>query len=192
MFGEMRSALNIEKPTDIIDQINSLPASEQPAAHRAIKDIEQRAMSSQQPQPGLNAMITRLGAHKVKLGICTRNFELPVRHLLEKFVDDEGRVFSPLITRESEGVKPKPAPDGIWKCAEDWDGGRDCEGVIMVGDSVDDIEAGSRAGAATVLLVNDENRHLLEEKEWPKFVDLGIERLEELVDVLEKGFVGRI
>ena len=103
-------------------------------------------------------------------------------------------MFSPLVTRDShEGVKPKPAPDGIWKCVQEWNGNddKDCTGAIMVGDSIDDIEAGSRAGAATVLLVNDENRHLLEEKEWPKFVDLGIEELEELVDVLEKGFVGR-
>jgi len=32
--------------------------------------------------------------------------------------------------------------------------------LIMVGDSIDDMAAGARAGAATVLLVNDVNEHL--------------------------------
>jgi len=61
------------------------------------------------------------------------------------------------------------------------------EDLIMVGDSIDDMEAGFRAGAATVLLVNEVNRHLV----GHEFTDLGVERLDELVGVLEGGFVGR-
>ena len=56
----------------------------------------------------------------------------------------------------------------------------------MVGDSIDDMTAGHRAGAATVLLINDVNRHL---KQHPH-TDLCVERLDELVGVLEQGFVG--
>ncbi|OAA61841.1 HAD superfamily hydrolase [Niveomyces insectorum RCEF 264] len=63
----------------------------------------------------------------------------------------------------------------------------DASGLIMVGDSVDDMAAGRRAGAATVLLVNDVNRHLAEHAD----TDLVITRLDELIDVLENGFVGR-
>lgn len=59
--------------------------------------------------------------------------------------------------------------------------------MIMVGDSMDDMEAGRRAGAATVLLVNEANRELGEHE----CTDLVIERLDELVGVLEKGFEGR-
>lgn len=225
MFKEMRLALQIEKPTDILDHILSLsdkpdtdcdPSSPRSRAQDAIRSIETQAMTSQKPQPGLDKLITYLAKQNIRSALCTRNFELPVQHLLDNFVSDEGRThFSPLITREAEGIKPKPSPEGIWACVHAWNGSiadttnardafleynretseaekmKTCAGVLMVGDSIDDIEAGARAGAATVLLVNDENKHLLEESEWPKRVDLGINRLDELVDVLENGFQGR-
>lgn len=57
----------------------------------------------------------------------------------------------------------------------------------MVGDSIDDMTAGHRAGAATVLLVNEENEHLT----WHEHTDLVIGKLDELVEILEDGFVGR-
>ncbi|EFX03137.1 HAD superfamily hydrolase [Grosmannia clavigera kw1407] len=63
----------------------------------------------------------------------------------------------------------------------------DASSLIMVGDSIDDMTAGRRAGAATVLLVNDVNRHLAEHAH----TDMVIARLDDLIDVLEKGFVGR-
>ncbi|KAL1839334.1 hypothetical protein VTJ49DRAFT_1630 [Mycothermus thermophilus] len=61
----------------------------------------------------------------------------------------------------------------------------DASGLIMVGDSLDDMTAGRRAGARTVLLVNDANRHLAEHEH----TDYVIERLDELIDVLEKGLL---
>ncbi|KAI1756036.1 HAD-like protein [Xylaria castorea] len=63
----------------------------------------------------------------------------------------------------------------------------DASALIMVGDSIDDMTAGRRAGAATVLLVNSENAHLAEHPH----TDLVIRRLDELVGVFEAGFVGR-
>jgi hypothetical protein len=55
-------------------------------------------------------------------------------------------------------------------------------------DSIDDMTAGYRAGAATVLLVNDVNAHLAEHEH----TDLCVSRLDELIEILEEGFVGRI
>ncbi|KAK7754691.1 hypothetical protein SLS62_003248 [Diatrype stigma] len=63
----------------------------------------------------------------------------------------------------------------------------DASALIMVGDSIDDMTAGRRAGAATVLLVNDANRELADHAH----TDLVIGRLDELIGVLEDGFVGR-
>lgn len=57
-----------------------------------------------------------------------------------------------------------------------------------MGDSIDDMTAGYRAGAATVLLVNEANAHLATHEH----TDLCIRRLDELIDVLEQGFVGKI
>lgn len=87
-----------------------------------------------------------------------RLIRTPVNHLIEKFI--KGHIFSPIITREFR--PPKPDPAGILHIASNWgleDGGKS---LIMVGDSIDDMTAGFRAGAATVLLVNEVNAHLAE------------------------------
>ena len=55
-------------------------------------------------------------------------------------------------------------------------------------DSIDDMTAGHHAGAATVLLVNEVNAHLAEHEH----TDLCISRLDELIEVLENGFAGRV
>lgn len=48
------------------------------------------------------------------------------------------------------------------------------------------MTAGHTAGAATVLLVNDHNAHLKDHAH----TDICIERLDELIDILDRGFVG--
>ncbi|CAN9415550.1 unnamed protein product [Alternaria alternata] len=161
MFAEMRSALGIEKPTDILDHVYSLPESEQEEAQEKIRDIERTAMKSQQPQAGLVELMEYLDSRGIKKGICTRNFDAPA---------------------------PKPDPAGILHIAKDWmheDGGKS---LIMVGDSIDDMTAGYRAGAATVLLVNDVNKHLAEHQH----TDFVVKRLDDLINVLENGFEGRV
>jgi len=50
------------------------------------------------------------------------------------------------------------------------------------------MTAGFRAGAATVLLVNEVNAHLATHEH----TDLCISRLDELSGILENGFVGRL
>jgi hypothetical protein len=76
MFAEMRSALAIDKSTDILDHIYALPtAAEQEAAHAKIQAVERRAMESQVPQPGLVTLMEFLDKNSLKKGICTRNFE---------------------------------------------------------------------------------------------------------------------
>jgi hypothetical protein len=50
------------------------------------------------------------------------------------------------------------------------------------------MTAGFRAGAATVLLANEVNVHLAKHEH----TDLVISRLDELVRILEEGFVGQI
>ncbi|KAK4178299.1 HAD-like domain-containing protein [Triangularia setosa] len=219
MFAAMRSALGIPKSVDILDHVYSLPHHDaQHAAMEKIRAIEREAMLSQIPQPGLSSLMSYLDARSVPKAICTRNFDLPVQNLLDKFLPSSP--FAPIVTRDFR--PPKPDPAGILHIARSWglvrkstgepgipvdegeekekiaegetvegklvktDKGEevaDASGLIMVGDSVDDITAGRRAGAKTVLLVNDVNRHLAEHEH----TDLVIERLDELIEVLEEG-----
>jgi len=50
------------------------------------------------------------------------------------------------------------------------------------------MTAGYRAGAATVLLVNEVNAHLATHEH----TDLCISRLDELIAILDRGFVGQV
>jgi phosphoglycolate phosphatase-like HAD superfamily hydrolase len=229
MFGQMRAALSIDKSIDILDHIYALPTPEaRETAMASIRAIESAAMVAQTPQPGLAKLMTYLDSRNIRKGICTRNFDTPVNHLLTKFLD--GHTFHPIVTRDFR--PPKPDPAGILHIARNWgltrrerregseglpagegeekremdeglrdEGGverelvatepgeevADASGLIMVGDSIDDMTAGRRAGAATVLLVNDVNSHLVEHEH----TDMVISRLDELIDVLENGFRGR-
>lgn len=186
MFPLMRDALGISKSVDILDHIKSLPTAEQEAAHEKIQNIEREAMVKQAPQPGLDALMGYLDSKAVPKAICTRNFPLPVEHLVGKFLTSH-KPFAPVVTREFE--PPKPHPAGILHIAKAWgllsdDGQGDATGLIMVGDSIDDMAAGRAAGAATVLLTNAANAHLKEHD----CTDLAITQLDELVDILERGF----
>jgi phosphoglycolate phosphatase-like HAD superfamily hydrolase len=163
------SALGIEKPTDILDHVYSLPEVEQEEAHEKIRNIERTAMKSQQPQAGLVELMEYLDSRNVQKGICTRNFDAPVEHLLTTFLPSSK--FSPVVTREFR--PPKPDPAGILHIAKKW---------------IDDMTAGFRAGAATVLLVNDVNKHLAEHEH----TDLVVKQLDDLIDILENGFEGRV
>lgn len=106
MFGEMRNALSISKEIDILDHIYSLPTPEDreramvgdqipsaiyPVAYltssqESIRDIERTAMSKQQAQPGLVELMSYIDSKSLPKGICTRNFDMPVDHLITKFL----------------------------------------------------------------------------------------------------------
>ncbi|KAF2202403.1 HAD-like protein [Delitschia confertaspora ATCC 74209] len=184
MFAEMRAALGISKPTDILDHIYSLPLPEQEPAMEKIRTIERTAMASQKAQPGLLKLMDYLDSRKIPKAICTRNFDTPVAHLLSTHLPDHK--IHPIITRDFR--PPKPSPAGILHIAKTWMHENRGEGLIMVGDSIDDMTAGFRAGAATVLLVNEVNAHLTEHEH----TDLVIRRLDELIGVLENGFEGKV
>lgn len=56
-----------------------------------------------------------------------------------------------------------------------------------MGDSIDDMTAGYKAGTATVLLANENNWDLKEHEH----TGMWIERLDELIGILEAGFEER-
>ncbi|PNS20347.1 hypothetical protein CAC42_5797 [Sphaceloma murrayae] len=197
MFGDMRSALGITKSVDILDHINGLPESDQAEAHEKIEAIERQAMEKQVPQAGLGDLLEYLDSKTIKKAICTRNFDIPVNHLLTKHVPDHTEPFHPVITRDFR--PPKPSPAGILHIAKAWtveanhsdprqNGDLAPEiPLIMVGDSIDDIIAGHDAGAATVLLRSPGKEDL----EIDERTDLVIDRLDDLIGILDKGFTSR-
>ncbi|KAJ5416003.1 hypothetical protein N7465_004698 [Penicillium sp. CMV-2018d] len=183
MFSEMREALGIDRSIDILQHIRELPTADQATAVAKVQAVERRAMADQKPQPGLVRLMDYLKSRGLRRALCTRNFETPVQNLIANHLD--GHIFLPIITRDTPNLLPKPDPAGILHIASEW-GLANGENLIMVGDSIDDMTAGHMAGAATVLLLNERNVHL---KEHPH-TDLCIKRLDDLVGILEEGFLG--
>jgi len=119
----------------------------------------------------------------------------PVTHLLSTHLPSHISAFHPIVTRDFR--PPKPSPAGILHIAKAWN--VDTNGaspdpksgkqlpLIMVGDSIDDIIAGYDAGALTVL-VKSAGKEELEVDERTHVV---VERLDELVGLLEGGIVAR-
>lgn len=185
MFIEMREALGIDRSVDILHHIRELESPEERAAAVSkVQDVERRAMLDQQPQPGLARLMDYIKSRGLRRALCTRNFEAPVRYLIQNHLS--GHIFLPIITRDTPNLLPKPDPAGILHIAGEWGLPNRAENLIMVGDSLDDMTAGHMAGAATVLLVNERNGHLREHAH----TDLWIERLDDLIDILEQGFEG--
>lgn len=174
----MRDALGIDKSIDILDHVHSLPEKEEAEAQAKLQKIERAAMVSMEAQPGLTELMSFLEEQGVKKSICTRNFPIPVQHLRTKFLGEF--VLEPIVTREFK--PPKPHPAGILHIAKTW--GIQPKNLIMVGDSVDDMTAGYRAGAATILLQSDVNTHLNGAKE----TDFVVNRLDEIIDLVRDGF----
>lgn len=122
-------------------------------------------------------------------------------HLLSTHLPSHINAFAPIVTRDFR--PPKPSPAGILHIAKAW--GVDVREaskanaaseasdstsplpLIMVGDSIDDIIAGYDAGALTVL-VKSPGKEDLESDERTHVV---VERLDELVGLLEKGIEAR-
>lgn len=134
MFAEMRAAVGIPPGVDILEHIYQLPLADQEAAMEKIRGVERNAIASQSPQPGLVPLMSYLESKGIPKGICTRNFETPVNHLLEKFL--AGKLFSPIVTRDFR--PPKPDPAGILHIAKTWgllkgEGVPDASQLIMVG-----------------------------------------------------------
>jgi phosphoglycolate phosphatase-like HAD superfamily hydrolase len=171
MFTEMRSKLGITKGEDILDHVYSLSGDEQKKAHQIIEDVEREAMAKQVPQAGLVTLMEHLDTNSILKGICTRNFNTPVEHLLSNHLPGHINAFAPIVTRDFRPAKPSPA--GILHIAKQWgiisdsdisEDGRPTAKrpipLIMVGDSIDDIVAGHDAGAATVLLRSEGKEEL--------------------------------
>lgn len=175
MFKEMRDALGITKATDILDYVHSLPEEEQELAQEKLRTIARKYMVHMIPQPGLNELMDYIVFKQLKMTILTRNFLIPVEHLRSNFLKDYP--MSPIITREFR--PPKPAPDGILLIAETW--GVDPRELIMIGDSIDDMQAGRSAGALTVLLENDVNKDVAD----LDVTDMTIKTLPDLIPILD-------
>lgn len=201
MFGEMRRQLNVPVGEDILTHLDNLPTVEDKHdAEMKLRKIEEKAMNEQEPTYGLLDLFQFLSNLKIKTSICTRNVPKPVTDFCKKFLDcdpfdnhvadDTDLITGPVITREFK--PPKPAPEPLLHIINKWN----CkpEQIIMIGDSLDDMDAGIAAGCAVVLLRHNDNENV--EKNYcvndDCQLDGVVQNLHELSKLLESGLTVKV
>ena len=136
----------------LLEYIEHLSTQKQrEAALAAVDRFEMQAAAAARPNPGAEEIIRYLRLNDVNIGIVTRNSLRSVQRALQNFKNVTPGDFDIIISRD-EPVKPKPSADGVVLAAQRLN--ISTSEILMVGDYPLDIEAGRRAGAATVLLNN--------------------------------------
>lgn len=152
-FGEMRRRVGVLEG-DILAAVAAWPdPAARARAHAIIEEVEMAGLARLQLAPGLHGLVASLDRRGLPRGLVTRNNGRAVTafhaHL---HTVAAAPPFTPALAREFQ--PPKPHPAAIHHCAAAW-GVRPTE-VVMIGDSlVDDVVAGNRAGAHTILIDHD-------------------------------------
>lgn len=174
-FDAIRATLGLPPGQPILEFLAKLPVARAEALHRRLDEIELQLARQARPQPGTRALLFGLQQRGVRLGIVTRNSRrnayetLRACGLLDFF--EAGCV----LGRES--AAPKPAPDGINKLLARWNAAP--SRAVMVGDYLFDLEAGRRAGTATVYV------DVAGQNQWAEQADLRVRNLDELLALVE-------
>lgn len=179
-FDGLKQALGAEPGTYALEHLSALePGPERERALDILHRFEVEGARRSEPNDGAESIVAWLREAGMPVGMITRNTLGMVERALENFsalsLDD----FDVVVTRDTP-VPFKPEPDTILFAAAEL--GVAPERCAMVGDFVVDVEAGNRAGAVTVHIVDPEDPDL--EHHEP---DLRIHHLDELREIVRMG-----
>lgn len=119
------------------------------AALNALGRFETEGAAGSRPAPGAEALVRRLRAAALPLGIVSRNGRAAIDRALQNFTRLRPGDFAVIITR-NDPLPPKPAPDTVLAAAARL--GVAAKEVLFVGDFTLDMQAGRAAGAVTAYL----------------------------------------
>ncbi len=176
-FNLIRQQLGIKQGEPILEAIGNMPADRAQETKIKLDDLEMELAHEAVAQPGAHRLLEKLKNTEKQLGILTRNGEEIARVTLRACGLDHFFEPDSIIGRET--CAPKPKPDGVEHLLKLWNADRDK--TVIVGDYRYDIEAGYLSRIKTVHF--DQSRSF----EWPEFMDHGIQRLEELIDLSQTG-----
>lgn len=184
-FAEMRRRVGITEG-DILTVIDAWPADKRASAYAAIAEIEEQALQDMKIMPGADDLCSLLDAAGVPRALVTRNVSSSVDFFHKTLESTHKNLppFFPALSREWTPYKPDPA--ALHHIADHW--GVSAEELVMIGDSAkDDIVAGNRAGAVSILLDIDGTYSGLDDPKLsgelrPAFI---VGSLKEVADVLQ-------
>lgn len=172
-FDAIRISLGLPVDRPILETIATLPEDQAEVLYRRLEEIEWQLASEAIPQKGAGELLEGLRQRGARMGILTRNSQRNACETLRTcgFLD----FFELACVLGRESVPPKPDPDGIHHLLEYW--GALPAAAVMVGDYLFDIEAGRRAGTATVYI------DVAGADQWTDQADLRITDLGELLSL---------
>ena len=154
-FDAMRQTLGLPLGKSILEEIDNRPAAEAAQLRSHLAVLERNFARRAAPLEGAHNLLTALTKRKAQLGILTRNSRANALETLA--VCNLADFFLPHYVLGRDEAAPKPDPAGILKLLAAWNTTPDT--AVMVGDFRYDLEAGNRAGVATIYIdVEDENR----------------------------------
>ena len=187
-FQGLRNKLGMDKSMDILEFASTHPPDQRDKIYEMIEQWEAEGIANMKLRPHLHAMLSSLKQSNVHVALLTRNNQHAVDAFLRKLLSDDADnvfknksedVFSVVLTRDFLPYKPHPAP-ALHICSE-W--GVSPENVVLVGDDVQDIECGRRAGTVTTLVNKPGKNEKVRET-----ADFSIDCLSEITELLKDNF----
>jgi HAD superfamily hydrolase (TIGR01509 family) len=173
-FDEIKWILGLPIDQPILEALNQLPAAQAAELHQQLDALELDIAHRATAQVGAHELLTKLRSRGAQIGILTRNSKPNAQATLTACGLAEFFPAGLILSRHC--CPPKPSPEGILQLLSGWNALPNRS--VMVGDYVFDLEAGRRAGSATVYI------DPTGEFPWQDSADLPITNLAEIIAML--------
>jgi HAD superfamily hydrolase (TIGR01509 family) len=173
-FDEIKWILGLPIDQPILEALNQLPATQAAKLYQQLDALELDIAHRATAQVGAHELLTKLRSRGAQIGILTRNSKPNAQATLAACGLAEFFPAEFILSRHC--CPPKPSPEGILQLLSGWNALPDRS--VMVGDYVFDLEAGRRAGSATVYI------DPTGEFPWQDRADLPITNLAEITAML--------
>ncbi|KAJ1722772.1 hypothetical protein LPJ53_002828 [Coemansia erecta] len=181
----LHKELGVPSKMGILEYVDGhLVGAERERAEQRILEVETEAMANMQLSPGLVELLQFLHENKLPIAIITRNNNLAAQHFLEQVVTRQPEEqlklfgFDPVIDRSFRPTKPHP--QSLLHISELW--GIPPQQLMMVGDHLDDLLCGVRAGSVSALLRYPYNGA------FECKAHISVDRIDKLIVSLANGF----
>ncbi|HUT30863.1 MAG TPA: HAD-IA family hydrolase [Sedimentisphaerales bacterium] len=172
-FDAIRVEMGLGKEAGPVwEAMSQMAPGQRRRAEEILDSYEQRAVTESQLNPGASETLEELRRAGIRIGVLTRNRRSNALAVARK----HGLEFDAVVDREDGPVKPDAF--GVLRLCEQF--GVAPQEAIVVGDYLFDLLCAKAAGAAAVLLVNN-NRAA----EFADRADITIQRIDEVLRIVQ-------
>jgi HAD superfamily hydrolase (TIGR01549 family) len=177
-FASMRSRCNAPKGVDILSHIEShKDESKRRELHMIVEEEERKGLDRLELQEHCDELFEYLEKKQIKCGILTRNNDEIMMKSVQKMKRGASS-FEIMLSRSFQPTKPSGEP--LHFIARHFS--VSSQDLIMIGDSIDDIQSAKNAGSFAVLIGHESSPHF---KEAFPLAHASVSTLKELEELIE-------